>query len=98
MPECRRQSITPERFSTNFHTFCFAATRIGACAFSCNRLKRVVVLRPGAAFDEHVFSDNGVWTSGELVMAGYEGSNAEVYADRNRHRFEPIGRLSAATG
>jgi len=62
------------------------------------RLKRVTVLRHGVSFDEHVFAGNGEWPFAELTISGFEGSNAALYAVRNRHRFEPIGRLSAVTG
>lgn len=72
--------------------------RIGAYAFSYNRLKRVTVLRHGVSFDEHVFAGNGDWPFAELTISGFEGSNAALYAVRNRHRFEPIGQLSAVTG
>ena len=72
--------------------------RIGACAFSYNRLKNVIVLRPAVFFDEHVFTGNGEPTPAELTISGYAGSNAALYAVRNRHRFEPLGRLSTATG
>jgi len=65
--------------------------RIGAYAFSCNRLKRVTVLRQTVSFDGQVFPGNGDLSAAELIISGYEGSNAAIYAVRHRHRLEPLG-------
>lgn len=65
--------------------------RIGAYAFSYNRLKRATVLLPAVSLEEHVFMANGERSAADLTISGYEGSNAAIYALRNRHRFEPLG-------
>jgi len=49
------------------------------------------VLRQTVSFDGQVFPGNGDLSAAELIISGYEGSNAAIYAVRHRHRFEPLG-------